>query len=114
MNRPFGLLDGLGLASTAVALALASLTLLMLPQRLAQRPARSGILLLRLDSRGQLWLWNQPLRPQQLPPLLVRAARHRPQARLRLQPDPQVPWGDVEALARSLQASPLPLEIQLP
>jgi len=114
MNRPLGLLDGLGLANSAVALALASLILLVLPQRLAQRPAGSGVLALRLDSQGQLWLWNQPVRAQQLAPLLAQAARRHPQARLRLQPDPQVPWGEVEVLARRLQASPLPLDLQLP
>lgn len=114
LSRPPGLLDALVLATTAVALTLAGLALVVVPQKLAQRPASQAVLSLRLDAQGQLWLWNNPVRPQHLPALLRRTAQQHPQARLRLLPDPQVSWGSVQALAQQLRSTPLPLEVQLP
>jgi len=107
-------LERASLGAMAVALALAALLLDLVPQRLAQRPARQGVIVLHLAADGRLRLWNQPLSPAQLLPLLNRAARDPRRPRLRLKPDAGVPWGRVQALAAQLESLSLPLELQLP
>ena len=100
-------LDALALGVLATALATAGLALLLIPQRIAQRPATTGVMTLRLDRNGQLWLWNQPIRAAELSELLRRAAQ-RP-VRLRLVPDGDVAWGSVQQLVSQLATTPLPL-----
>jgi len=111
------LLDALALALMGTALAAITLGLVVIPQRMEQRPARDGVLTLRLESGGGLRAWNQPIRPQDLPALLE-AARARSSdgegVRLRLVPDAAVPWGAVRGLVARLENSGLPLELQLP
>ena len=104
------MLDALGLALMGSALAALTLALVVIPQRIAQRPSSEGVLTLRVDSGGGLRAWNQPIRPQDLPALLD-AARGR---RLRLLPDAGVPWGTVKGLVARLETTGLPLELQLP
>jgi len=113
------LLDALGLALVGSALAALTLALVVIPQRIAQRPSSEGVLTLRVDSGGGLRAWNQPIRPQDLPALLDAArARSRGTAsqgvRLRLVPDAGVPWGTVKGLVARLETTGLPLELQLP
>lgn len=103
-----------GLAAMATALALLSLLVILVPQRLAQRPAREGVIVLHLDRQGHLRLWNQPISAAALRPVLERAARDPRRPRLRLQPDPGVPWGQVQDLANAFDHLSLPLELQLP
>jgi len=113
------MLDVLGLALMGSALAVLTLALVVIPQRIAQRPSGEGVLTLRVDSGGGLRAWNQPIRPQDLPALLD-AARSRRRGsdgegvRLRLVPDAGVPWGTVKGLVARLETTGLPLELQLP
>ena len=80
---------------------------------------RYGVQTVRVDSGGGLRAWNQPIRPQDLAALLD-AARSRRRGsdgegvRLRLVPDAGVPWGTVKGLVARLEATGLPLELQLP
>ena len=67
-------LDPLALGLVAVALLVAAHGLLLVPQRLAQRPAAAAVLALRLEAGGGLRLWHQPIAPAELPALLRRAA----------------------------------------
>lgn len=112
------MLEGIGLGAMATALAAAGLVLVLLPQRLAQRPAAQGVLALAVDAQGGLRVWNQPIRPQDLPSLLEQARRRQGgrqgAVRLRLVPDRDVPWGTVQGLIGRLEGSGLPLELQLP
>jgi biopolymer transport protein ExbD len=107
-------LDAVALGAMATALALLSLALVLVPQRLAQRPASQGIVSLHLGTDGRLRLWNQPVPPGQLAAVLkgLEAGRGRPT--VRLIPDPDVPWGSVQQLMERLGRSDLPLELQLP
>jgi biopolymer transport protein ExbD len=107
-------IEALALGLMGTALVLLTLALSVVPQRLAQRPASAGVILLRLDSRGQLRLWNHAVAPQQLTAVLKRLAQQRSDLRLRLVSDPQVPWGAVQQLVARLDSGPLPLELQLP
>lgn len=113
------LLDALGLALMGSALAVLTLVLVVVPQSMAQRPSREGVVTLRVDSGGGLRAWNQPIRPQDLPELLD-AARARSGGtdgrgvRLRLVPEAGVPWGTVKGLVARLETTGLPLELQLP
>jgi hypothetical protein len=100
--------------SLAVILALAGLALVLVPQRIAQRPGRAGVIVVHLERRGGLRLWNQPIREDTLFPLLQRASRDRRPLRLRLVCDPEVPWSRVQAIADQAQVLPFPLELQLP
>lgn len=110
---------GLALLST---LAVASALLLLLcSQIVAQRPARQGVMAVHLGQDGTLRLWNQPIRPQDLP-LLLERARSRSKAGapvvVRLIPEAQVPWGMVHLLLTRLQppaaGSGWILQLQLP
>lgn len=107
-------LEAVALGGLGVGLVLATLLLMLVPQRLAQRPARQGVIVLHLDPLGRLRLWNQPIAATALMPLLERAARDPSRPRLRLLPASGVPWGRVQALASELERLPLPLELQLP
>ncbi|MEA5392563.1 hypothetical protein VB738_14965 [Cyanobium gracile UHCC 0139] len=107
-------LDAVALGAMATALALLSLALVLVPQRLAQRPASQGIVSLHLGADGRLRLWNQPVPSAQLAAVLqgLEASRGRPT--VRLIPDADVPWGSVQRLMERLGRSDLPLELQLP
>jgi hypothetical protein len=107
-------LEGMALGLMATGLAVLTLAFSLIPQRLVQRPASAGVILLRLDAQGQLRLWNHPVAPQELAEVLGRLAQQRSDLRLRLVSDPQVPWGVVQQLVARLETSPLPLELQLP
>ncbi|MCP9932082.1 hypothetical protein KBY82_14970 [Cyanobium sp. AMD-g] len=107
-------LDVLALGTMATGLALLSLALILVPQRLAQRPASQGIVSLRLAADGQLRLWNQPVPRGQLIPVLQRLEAGPGSPTLRLVPDRDVPWGVVQGLMGQLGRSDLPLELQLP
>ncbi|MEB3199978.1 MAG: hypothetical protein VKK62_05585 [Synechococcaceae cyanobacterium] len=111
---PSATADGLGLGLCALAVALAGLLLLLVPQRLAQRPGSEGVLTLHLAADGSLRLWNQPIRATDLQPLLRRAQRRSPSLRLRVLPEADVPWGSLQTLVRRLEAPGRQLELQLP
>jgi len=110
------LLDGIGLGLVGSALAVLATAVVVLPQRLAQRPGSQGVLALHLDAAGTLRLWNRPIRAQELVELLNRKATSQEGADvvLRLIPDPAVPWGVVRQAASGLENTGLPLELQLP
>jgi hypothetical protein len=111
----------LGLVSTT-ACAVTFLALLS-AQIVARRPASEGVLVIHLNRRGELRLWNTPIRPEELPEALDRA-RERVRSSLskplvvRLVPEPAVPWGGVQALLQRLRPPAAPpswtLELQLP
>ena len=92
-------LEGIGLGAMATAVAAAGLAL-------------------AVDAQGGLRVWNQPIQPQDLPSLMEQARRRHGgregAVRLRLIPDPDVPWGTVQGLIGRLEGSGLPLELQLP
>jgi biopolymer transport protein ExbD len=110
-GRPF---DACALGAMGAALALLTLALLLVPQRLAQRPASQGIVSLRLARDGQLRLWNQSIQAGPLITVLrgMDATVGRPT--VRLIPDADVPWGSVQRLVGQLNRTGLPLELQLP
>jgi hypothetical protein len=91
-----------------------ALALLLLPQRILQRPLSQGVISLHLAADGQLRLWHQPVRRPELTAFLKATAQRRPGSRLRVIPDPQVNWGRLRRLLRELEAGPRPLELQLP
>jgi len=128
LSRP-GFADAIGLNLVATLLAMLAVALVVLPQRLAQRPGSEGVLALHLDAQGTLRLWNRPVQARELLELLQRRAGNGsqpsavnrsaapalgPDAVLRLIPDPGVPWGVVRQVAEGLEATGLPLELQLP
>lgn len=88
--------------------------LLLLPQRLLQRPMAEGVIVVHVEPGGRLRLWHQPVTPATLGRFLAAAARRQPPPRLRLVPDPQLPWGDVRQAMALLDRGALPLELQLP
>ena len=107
--------QGLAWAGLATALCGLTLGLLLLPQQLLQQPLHQGVVTLHLGPGNQLRLWHQPVSRRELSPFLQAAARRRPGSRLRVVPDPQVSWGDLQDLLRQLEGGPLPpLELQLP
>jgi biopolymer transport protein ExbD len=110
------LLDGLGLALVGAGLTVLTTALVVVPQRIAQRPAQRGVLALYLDPTGQLRLWNRLVRAQEVAELLAASKEHpqQGQAVLRLIPDAAVPWGVVRQAAAALETSGSPLELQLP
>ena len=109
-------LDALGLAVVSTGLAGLTTALVVVPQRIAQRPAQRGVLALNLDPTGQLRLWNRQVRAQEVAELLADAKDQPQQSQpvLRLIPDPAVPWGVVCQAAAALETSGVPLELQLP
>jgi hypothetical protein len=106
----------LGPACASMALTLGAAALIVVPQRLAQRPALEGVLSLRLRVDGSVAVGNRPLPAAMLPALVAAAARQPqpPRLRLRLVPDPNVPWQQVQLWVRRLGAANLELEVQLP
>jgi hypothetical protein len=111
-------LESLATASLATALlGLAvggfGLALLLLPQRLLQRPLAEGVIALHIEPQGRLRVWNQPISLAALKALLAAAAR-KPGTKLRLVPSPQTPWGEVSRLAAFFERGDLPVELQLP
>ena len=102
----------LGISAMATALCGLGLGLLLLPQRLLQRPLQQGVVSLHLEPSGSLRLYNQPLRAAE--GAWVLAAPRRRGARLRLIPDPATPWASVQRQALQLDRAALPLELQLP
>lgn len=107
-------LDALALGAMATGLALLTLALVLVPQRLAQRPASHGIVSLHLAADGQLRLWSQPIPSGQLIGVLQRLEAGKGQPTVRLVPDRDVPWGAVQQLMARLSRTDLPLELQLP
>lgn len=107
-------LDLLALSALSLCLAAALLALLLVPQRLAQRPARAGVITVLLAADGSLRLWNRPVQPQELAALLRRAADREPPPVLRLIPDPALRWQSLRLVINRLQQTPLELELQLP
>lgn len=109
-------LDAMGFAVVSTSLALLTTALVVVPQRIAQRPAQRGVLALNLDPTGQLRLWNRQVRAQEVAELLVDSKDQPPKGQLvlRLIPDAAVPWGVVRQAAASLETSGVPLELQLP
>jgi hypothetical protein len=109
----WGLLSTMATATTLLVVVCGQLA--------AQRPARQGVLVFHLGRQGELRLWNQPIRHQEVPVLLERArwrARGGPGLVVRLVPEPQVPWGVVQRMLTRLRppaaANPWSLQLQLP
>ena len=115
MNRlSIPLLLALGHGLLATGLAGVSLGMLLLAQRLVQRPLEQAVVSLHVGSGAQLRLWHRPIERRELAPFLRATARRHPGSRLRVIPDPQVQWGELRGLLRDLQGGPLPLDLQLP
>jgi len=106
----------LPLAWSVVGAALCGLAaaLLLLPQHLLQRPAAEGVIAVQLEPGGGLRLWHQPITPESLMRLLAAASRRQPPPRLRLVPDPRLPWGELRRALATYDRGTLPLELQLP
>jgi hypothetical protein len=113
MTFPSPRLEPLAAGLTSLSLALLATALVVLPQRLAQRPAAAGVLAVALAADGELRVWNRPIRAHDLPVLLAQA-KDREGVILRLVPDSGAPWGAVQAMLTRLEASGLPVELQLP
>lgn len=114
-------LDGVALALLSTTFTALALGAIMCAQRLSQQPAAEGVMTFHLGRHGELRLWNQPIRPQDLPDLLERAhsrSKGSPTVVVRLIPDPQVPWGVTQAVLKRLQPNPPErswiLQLQLP
>jgi hypothetical protein len=114
MTRPSAITDGLAYGALSTALALFAVGLLLIPQRLAQRPAHAGVVALHLAPDGGLRLWNRPISGPQLPQVLRDAGRLDRRTRIRLIPDPSTPWGVVQSVLPLLEISALPFEVELP
>jgi hypothetical protein len=114
MIRLASWLEPLGPSLLGAALSLLLLALVSVPQRRAQRPAAAGVLVVHLLGDGGLRLWNRRVQEAELGELLRVAARRPDAPRLRLVPDPSLPWGLVRERIERLEASGLPLELQLP
>ena len=119
-SLPLASLATASLATASLATALLGLAvggfglaLLLLPQRLLQRPLAEGVIALHIEPQGRLRVWNQPISLAALKALLAAAAR-KPGTKLRLVPSPQTPWGEVSRLAALFERGDLPVELQLP
>lgn len=117
----FSLLDGMALALLSTGLTALAVWSMLWSQRVAQKPASEGVMTFHLGRRGELRLWNQPIRPQDLPGLLDRAQSRTAVSQtmvVRLIPDPQVPWGVTRQVLSRLQPTPPErhwiLQLQLP
>jgi hypothetical protein len=118
---PSTALDALGLALVGVALPTFLFWAMVCSQRWAQKPAVDGVMTFHLSRTGDLRLWNQPIRLQDVPNILERAhARGKGSAPMvvRLVPDPQVPWGVIHGMLSRLRPNPTQeswiLQLQLP
>ena len=107
-------MDAAAVGFCAVALALVGVACLLMPQRLAQRPAARGVMTIQMNRAGALRVWNQPIATGSLQGLLQRAERRSPGVRIRLVPAADVPWGMVQTLVERLEAPERNLELQLP
>ena len=111
-------LDGLALALISSALCVFTLWLVVFPQGIARKPAAEGVLTFHLGRSGDIRLWNQPIRPQDLPSILEKAkAKHSSDLTIRLIPEHQVPWGVVHVMLTRLQPDPpqsWTLQLQMP
>jgi len=107
-------LEATSLGLLTVILAFSGLLLVLIPQRIAQRPGQAGVIVVHLERSGGLRLWNQPISEASLFPLLWRGVRDRRPLQLRLITDAGVPWGRVQDIAARARALPVPLELQLP
>jgi biopolymer transport protein ExbD len=107
-------MDAAAVGLWAVGLALVGVVCLLVPQRIAQRPAARGVMTIQMNRAGALRVWNQPIATSSLPGLLQRAEQRSPGVRIRLVPDADVPWGMVQAVVERLEAPKRNLELQLP
>lgn len=113
-------MDAVALSLLSTAFVAVALFAVVFSQKRAQLPAKVGVMTFHLSSRGELRLWNQPIRPQDVPALLERAKHHSAGKNglvVRLIPDPHVPWGVTHTmLARLRPDSPgtWTLQLQLP
>ena len=120
MTRPVSqllspaLLSSLSHGALAAGLAGFGLALLLLPQRIVQRPLRQAVVTLHVGAGQQLRLWHQPIQRRELVPFLRATASRHPGSRLRVIPDPQLNWGQLRLLLQELQMGPLPVDLQLP
>jgi hypothetical protein len=115
IQRVGPMLDGLALNLMAAGLCLLLAALLTVPQRIAQRSGSRGALALHLEADGGLKLWNRPVQERELRQLLAAGGGLQSRGlRLRLIPDPALPWGVVQQRVASLERSGLPMELQLP
>lgn len=117
----WSVLDGLGLALASTTLLVASLWTISLVQMLWQRPARQGVMTIHILRDGHLRVWNQPIAPQAVLPLVRRAGERWAGAQplvVRLIPDPDVSWGAIHQRLGSLRpTSPQDrwlLQVQVP
>jgi hypothetical protein len=118
---PSPALTAIGLGLLSIAASSVALLAILCAQIVAQRPALQGVMVFHLSKRGELRLWNQPIRPQEVPGLLERV-QAQPEAAaplvVRLVPEAEVPWGVVHAMLQRLR--PLTqhrtsiLQLQLP
>ena len=120
-SRPVPSLTAIGFGLLSVMATGSTLLAILCSQIVAQRPAGQGVLVFHLGKAGELRLWNQPIRPQDVPALLERARlRSKTAQRLvvRLVPDPLVPWGVVNGMLSRLRPPALRdgwiLQLQLP
>ena len=118
---PSPALTAIGLGLLSLAASSAALLAILCAQIVAQRPALQGVMVFHLSQRGELRLWNQPIRPQEVPGLLERAqAQSGGPAPLvvRLVPEPEVPWGVIHVMLQRLrpltQHRTSTLQLQLP
>jgi hypothetical protein len=114
-------LTALGLAMVSTMACFVSLLLINTIQILKQRPAFQGLIVIHLSSQGELWLWNQQIRPQELPLLMERLRIRRPSPAptvVRLVPERGVPWGVVHQVLERVRpirpADAWSLQLQLP
>ena len=98
----------------AVLTAAGSLAVLLVPQWQRQRPALAGVVNVHLHADGTLRLWNTPVAADQMPSLLQQVRQRFPEARVRLVPDPQVSWAEVQGLLIRLDPIDSDVELELP
>ena len=121
LSPPSPALTAMGLATLSTLALATTLLSILCSQIVLQRPARQGVMAFHLGRGGELRLWNQPIRPQDVPVLLERARLRSGTAAavvVRLIPDPDVPWGVVHLMVARL-SPPSPqggwtLQLQLP
>lgn len=104
----------LALLVTAALIAAGSLAVLLIPQWQRQRPALAGVVNLHVHADGTLRLWNTPVAADRMPSLLQQVRQRFPEARVRLVPDPQVSWGEVQRLLIRLDPIDSDVELELP
>jgi hypothetical protein len=113
--------DGIALGFLSLTILVTVLFVMMCTQKIAQRPARQGVMTIHLGRSGDLRLWNQPIRLDELSEILDRAQLRGQGASslvIRLIPDSEVSWGVVQIMLSRLQPrttqQPWTLQLQLP